>query len=221
MTFSIRKNNPPDNLKIAHNYKNQSHVISKATTTKYLGVIIDEGFKRSDQIKAIVNKTRYLTYVFPKLKKIFDSNNLKLIYNAFFGSIVNYGIVAWGNAYDNIFQLLENLQTRLLKLIYGKKFYDTCLSTTLPKVRQLYYYNALLHDYETLEIQFLQSKSITRSKQISLNKHKLEFGKKSYKYTAVRIYNNLLNNYKTLDVSKTLMKKKFRNWITQKINYKL
>ena len=47
---------------------------------------------------------------------------LRMIYYAYFHSINNYGIIAWGGVYNNNLDLLRNLQKRILKIVHKNKF---------------------------------------------------------------------------------------------------
>ena len=88
-----------------------------------------------------------------KLSKIMNSSTLKLIYYAFFHSLINYGIIAWGGAYSNYLGLLQRLQNRLLKIINKNKFivdnnplnFNNCLLLThYYIVMKLYNKNLLI-----------------------------------------------------------------------------
>ena len=46
-----------------------------------------------------------------------QTETLKMIYFAYFHSVINYGNIAWGKAYSNYLSLLQNLQTRLLECL--------------------------------------------------------------------------------------------------------
>ena len=46
---------------------------------------------------------------------------LVALYYAFFINLANYGIIAWGGAYDNVLKELESLQNRIIKIINKSK----------------------------------------------------------------------------------------------------
>ena len=58
-------------------------------------------------------------YKFDKIKKWYwyTINYLYIHLNYSVHSIANYGIVAWGGAYENVIKPLQNLQNRLLKIV--------------------------------------------------------------------------------------------------------
>ena len=100
-------------------------------------------------IQYIVNKTKYLTFVFSRLAKIMQPKTLLLIYYAFFNSIISHGIIARGGAYKGSYKILQNLQNKLFKIVSKKEF----ISKNFPlNVNKLYEYTALSYHYKTLKI---------------------------------------------------------------------
>ena len=91
--------------------------IKRLTNHKYLGLIFYYNRKWNKHIEQIISKTKYLIYIFAKIKKYIDTKTLMTIYYAFVHSLINYGIIAWGGANKNNITLLEKIQTRILKLI--------------------------------------------------------------------------------------------------------
>ena len=49
-------------------------------------------------------------------------DTLIMIYYALFQNIIGYGVIAWGCAYANNLNLLQNTQKRILKIIYKMFF---------------------------------------------------------------------------------------------------
>ena len=69
-----------------------------------------------------------------------DTKILITIYYAFFHSLINYGIIAWGGAYNNNLSLLQKIQSRLLKIISKNNY----LANIPLNVNQLFTLEALV-----------------------------------------------------------------------------
>ena len=124
--------------------------------------------KWDKHIKYILNKTKYLIYIFAKIKKFMDTKTLMTIYYAFCHSLINYGIIDWGRAYNNNLTLLQKIETRILKFISE----NNCLANIPLNVNQLFTLEALVYHYEDLSEIYKTSKSKTRKKYIQLPKTK-------------------------------------------------
>ena len=84
MTFGIYYISVPKDLNIV--IKNEP--IKRAECVKYLGVHFDYNMKWDTHVQHIIEKTKYLIYVFAKIKKIMDTETLLIIYYAFYHSII-------------------------------------------------------------------------------------------------------------------------------------
>ena len=112
ITFGNYKTSVPTELRI----KIHDQKIERVEFHKYLGIFIDYNMKWDKHIEYIVNKTKYMIYIFAKIKNIMDIKTLLKIYYALFHSTINSGIIAWGGAYKNNSELIENVQTKIYKL---------------------------------------------------------------------------------------------------------
>ena len=135
--------------------------VNRAESCKYLGVIFDYNLKWNNHFELIISKTRYLIYIFRKLSKTMTTHTLLMIYYAFFHSMIRYGIIAWGGAYNNTRDLLQNLQKRILKIIGKNNFIEQNLPMNLE---QMFTFEFLKHHYNNLKNQYIESNSITRKK---------------------------------------------------------
>lgn len=143
MTIGNYSNSVPSEIEIMI----QNQKITRVEEHKYLGIIFDYNMKWDKHIENIVNKTKYLIFVFAKLKKFMDTKTLMTIYYAFFHSRINYGIIAWGGSYMNNIMLIQNIQTRILKIINKNLF-----SEQPPlNIKQLFSLEAISYHYEELK----------------------------------------------------------------------
>ena len=118
MTFGSYCHSVPNAL----NIKLDNQSIERVEAHKYLGLIFDYNMKWDAHIKYIVKKTKYLIFIFAKIKNIIETKTLMIMYYALFHSILNYGIIAWGGAYSNNVNLVENIQKKILKIINKNQF---------------------------------------------------------------------------------------------------
>ena len=110
---------------------------------KYLGITYDHNMKWNLHIANIVKKTKYLVYVFYKLREIMSKKQLLQIYYGLFHSTAVYGITGWGGLYDTALAPLASLQETILKII-GVKEGD--IDKPLD-IRQAFVLKSILHKY--------------------------------------------------------------------------
>ena len=177
--------------------------IERANYVKYLGVFLDYNKKWAVHIQYIVNKTKYLTFVFSRLAKIMQPKTLFLIYYAFFNSIISHGIIAWGGAFKESSKVLQNLQNKLFKIIFKNEF----ISKNFPlNVNKLYEHTALSYHYKTLKT----STSNTRNKSLQISKMDKRVSDKNSYISAIKLYNSLPKELKTLNVKDSVIRKKLK-----------
>ena len=122
----------------------------------------------------------YIIYVFAKIKiwthkqghKISNSNVLRFLH-----SYISYGIIASGGVYEDNMTRLQNIQTRILKIIHKNYFVEN----TPLNIRQVFTLEALMYHYEDLKEIYKISNSKIRNKSIQLSKtEKAVSNKNSY-----------------------------------------
>lgn len=111
-------------IKIHMNNCSNSHTncfqIEKKDTSKYLGIFIQENLKWDRQVDKILNQLRLLTYCFRRLKSVFSEKQLLTFYNSLVKSILTYCITSWGNLNNKLYQKVEVLHKKIIKIIYSK-----------------------------------------------------------------------------------------------------
>ena len=140
---------------------------------------------------------------------------LRMIYYAYFHSIINYGIIAWGAVYNNNLDLLRNLQKRILRIVHKNK----CICQDYPmNLKQLFTYEALGYHYTNLKDQYSTSSSITRNKTLIIPNHqKTILALRIVIWRPSKTYNKLPSDLKTLDIKKYSHKNKLKTWIKTNI----
>lgn len=209
ITFGNYCNSVPPNLNIVINGLN----VTRVETCKYLGIHFDYRMTWETHTQFIINKTKYLVFLFYKSSKVMMTETLLMIYYAFFHSIINYGIIAWGGCYPNNLNMLQKLQTKILKIVFN----NISLINKKPlKLQQLFAFVSLTYHYDALKDKFINSNSITRNKNLPLPTIHKSVGSKSSIFKATGIYNCLPNELKILRNAKS-GKKKLKEWISANV----
>lgn len=209
ITFGNYSDSVPVELNISIN----GHFLKRVTNNKYLGITYDCNIKWDVHIKNIVNKSKYLVYVFWRLKKILSKNQLLQLYYGLFNSIAVYGIIGWGGIYETALQPLIKLQKRLLNTI-GISDQD---EKKPLDIRQIFVVNSIVYLYGQLKCEYNQNQNNTRYKSIVLPRHNLTIGQRSFIYYARKYFNKLPNFCKNLTVSKKTLKKTIKQQIKNSV----
>jgi len=82
------------NLRLTHN-----RLIAKSTnSTKFLGIIIKSSLTWKKFIDHINSKLNSLGYILQFLRSVLSLKIIKQIYTSYVHSVLNYGIIYWGNS---------------------------------------------------------------------------------------------------------------------------
>lgn len=111
MTFGNYCDSVPEKIVIKIN----DVELDRVESVRYLGLIFDYNMRWDNHIHSLINKTKYLIFVFAKLAKFMATKTMMMIYHALFHSILSYGIITWGGAYKNNRELVQRIQNRLLR----------------------------------------------------------------------------------------------------------
>ena len=85
----------------------------------------------------IIPKLSVACFAFRPISTFVMLNTLKMVYHSYFHSIINYGIIFWGNSSHSIFKLQEGI----IGIIMGVRIRDSCreffkLLNILPLISQ-------------------------------------------------------------------------------------
>lgn len=209
VTFGSYCNSVPKNIKIS--IKNEE--IKRVEGCKYLGLYIDYRLSWDLHIQKIVNKTKYLVFIFYKLSKLMNRKTLMIVYYSLFHSILSYGIIAWGGAYMSQKILLQNLQNKILKIIDKNEV----VNKNRPcNIEQQYALESVLYHYETLSKKFTESNSNTRNKSLQIPIRYKTISVKRSLINAILIFNRLPNQLKIIN-NHVKRKKEIKKWIIENI----
>lgn len=202
-----------DSVPVDINIVIQNKRIERAENYKYLGILFDCNMKWDKYIEYLVNKTKYLIFIFAKLRKFMDINTLMKIYYAFFHSLISYGIIAWGGVYKTTVHLLQNIQIKILKVINK---YHFSLENPL-NIKQIFTLESLKFHYDKFKKMYITSESKTRNKNLLLPKMNKAISDKNSYIVAIKAFNNLPNNLKYMIGKKNYIKNKLKEWVKRNI----
>jgi hypothetical protein len=185
--------------------------VRRATHIKFLGVLIDEKLTWSDHVSFIRGKISRSIGMLNVARPLLDKSILVKLYYSFLFPLFTYCLDVWGRCSSNLLHSLFKIQKRAIRLItFSRK-----LAHTAPLFRSL---NILpLYDLYILSIAMFMFKFYSKQLPPSLDvlfrhntsvhsiatrqRHNLhppamrsEIGKKSIRYTGVKIWNQILQN---------------------------
>jgi hypothetical protein len=215
--FSINKKTQPSSdltLKIHKCEKTKARncacaALDRVTSTKYLGVILDQHLNWHPHIETMSNRIRKLTWIFRKLRYVTNKKLINQIYVTLGQSVIGYCISIWGGATKTKFIEIERSQRCLLKVIHFKPFrfptnelYRFC---ELLSVRRLYILSAILRVHKTLPYKLPLNNKRRIDKAALVTRSKTEFAKRQYSRNSAYMYNKLnkLLNIHALRLHKT------------------
>lgn len=93
------KSCPNSTSQISSTINNRS--LLETTTTKFLGLQIDNVLNWKNRIKEITPKLNSACFAIRSMQEIVNINTLQTIYFAYFHSVMSFGIIFWGNSTDS------------------------------------------------------------------------------------------------------------------------
>ena len=97
-------------------------LIDRVTSTKFLGLHIDEQLSWKIHISHLCKTLARNTGVIYKLKSSFPQDILLIMYSTLILPYLNYGVLAWGNSLKTHLQRLFLIQKRVLRIICNVNF---------------------------------------------------------------------------------------------------
>ena len=95
----------------------QDRIISHVTSTKFLGVIIDDKLKWNLHILYMKNKIAKSNGILYKIRNFLDRKTLSHLYNSFVFSYPIYGIEVWGNTNAVHLDPIIKIQKKIVRTI--------------------------------------------------------------------------------------------------------
>jgi hypothetical protein len=97
---------------------------SEAETIKFLGLQLDNHLTCKGHIDLLLHKLSTVSFLMGKLYYMLNINDLKTVYSAYCHSLVQYGIIYWGNASGS--NQVFILQKKIIRIMVGVGPRRTC-----------------------------------------------------------------------------------------------
>jgi len=227
-TKAMRPNSYPEikvhSIECMHNFEINCccENINFSSTTKYLGIIIDEDFSWAQQIKRVVKKIRSVIKEVKLAKSRLTRDALRTVYFSLAYSHMSYGIPAWGNV---TLTSLENVQEKLLFTMANKnqlKANNNDVFKTwkvLPLNLAFEQIIAVLKYFDKDQCEKRVHSHKTRmasSEQLIMPKFVNKYQARTWEYIMPRIWNKMPLELKSFNTIKTA-KENIKQWYLIKI----
>ena len=98
--------------------------LTTVDSIKFLDLILDNSLSWKKHIEGIVPKLSAATFAMRVVQPFLSLYSLKLIYYLYFHSVLNYGIIFWGNTpHSNI---IFRIQKKIVRMMVGVRNRDSC-----------------------------------------------------------------------------------------------
>ena len=201
--------------------------ITPSSSTKLLGIFIDNTLDFKEHIEYIVKKICPKIGILHRLRNVLPTPILSIVYITTIQPLIDYGLVIWGNSSKQNIQTIQKLQNRAARAVLGNFDYTSSVSDMInglnwTKVDKRFIYFTGIMMYKCLNksspsylvelfsyVSDLQYSYTTRSvteNKLSLPPTNTALYKRSFSYNGASIWNDLplsirnapsLQNFKT------------------------
>ena len=118
VVISLKMNNSKFNINLLYN----NSVITCKDSSKYLGVITDSNFNYKTHKQLIATKISRSIGILNKLRSLFPSSTLLLLYHTLVHPHFLFALPVWGGSYLTNLKKLQRLQNKAVRIITNAKF---------------------------------------------------------------------------------------------------
>lgn len=195
-------------------------------SVKYLGIEIDPHLNWKKQIENLSKRLNSAIFSLRVLRDITNTKTQLSVYHAYFSSIMNYGLLAWGSSAHAL--KLFKLQKKAVRLIAKVSHRSHCkewfkfhkiLTLTCSYILELACWVKI--NWKTFEHRLPTHNYGTRQRHlIQPIHHRLQILHRSPQYMAPKVYNKLRPEFKNL-VCPIKFRKYLKSWLIEKAFYSL
>ena len=115
-------------LKHANNFETQvtynNKIIPYTTELKFLGLVLHNNMSWKSHIENLAVKLTKACYGARVIRPFVSLNSLKMIYHAYFHSVMSYGLIFWGTSSHS--SIIFKLQKRMVRILMKARPRDSC-----------------------------------------------------------------------------------------------
>lgn len=127
--------------------------LSARDSCRLLGLVLDSGLKWHLQVGSVLVKLRRALYVLRKMRRSCSVTIPRMIYFAYFNSVIKYGILFWGS--DSNLRPILLMQKQAIRIIKGLPFRESCrahfVELGIPTAYNLYLCALAEHTHGNLD----------------------------------------------------------------------
>lgn len=193
-------------------------------SSTFLGVTLDSKLQWTNHIEKLVSKLGSAVFAIRKIRNLTDVATARLVYYAYFHSIMSYGVLLWGSA-SNL-EMVFVLQKRAIRSIYNLKPRDSLRELfkeiniiTLPS---LYIYQNIVNVRKNITSyeKYVPYYTSTRKRNhLVTSRFRLQKTDKSFLGNGVRFYNKIPTEI--IDLPDKEFIKLIKTKLIQKAYYKI
>lgn len=223
--YMLLKAEPHNSIHLIYKTKK----IEQVSYYKYLGVIIDSHLNWNMHTESVKKSCRRIAGTFRRISHLLNEETKRTVYFSLFSSIMNYGIIVWGNTTQQNINSLQRIQNRAIKNLFNLPFLTSTdfihkrykiLKIMAQKTKiQIEHIHKILNNGIISNTTFIPNRQIHNYNTRSSNKIRQNLcrttatGTNSVYYTSVSAYNKLPETLKKLNIEqfKTKIKSHFLN----------
>jgi hypothetical protein len=211
-------------VNLASNIKLNGENIEFVKSTVFLGITLDSKLQWGSHITAIGSRLSSAAFAVRRIRQLTNVATARLVYFAYFNSIISYGLILWGSAAD--IETLFILQKRAVRAIYNlgsreslREFFKETDILTLPSLyvfEIIIYVRKNLYNFPTNT----DRPKVTRNTgKLKTTFYRLVKAKKSFLGNCIKFYNKIPKHITELTDSK--FKSVVKQTLISKAYYKI
>ena len=205
----------------------QNKIITGTDNTKCLGLELDKNIRWKNHVQKIIPKLSSACYLVRRMYPCCNSNTLKMIYFAYFHTIMEYGIIFWAVSVESkrIFQQ----QQRIIRIMTVSTSRISCRTffwkLEILTLTSQYILSSMRFLSSNLEIFIFNTSIHNINTRLKLKLHKptarLTMYQRNAYYNSINIYNKLPDDLAELVLNKKRFPIQLKKYLTEKPFYSL